>query len=60
MEEMDFKPGKQDTGEPGTTFYPVVIIGSGLSGVAAGCRLKKKLGCNDFLIVERYDGIGVG
>jgi predicted NAD/FAD-dependent oxidoreductase len=55
---MDSKPGKHDAGD--TALYPVVIIGSGLSGVAAGCRLKKKLGCDNFLIVERYDGIGVG
>lgn len=41
------------------TFYPVVIIGAGMSGIAMGCRLKQKLGFDQFRIFDRQSGIGV-
>ena len=30
------------------TYYPVMILGAGESGIALGCRLKDKLGCDQF------------
>lgn len=42
----------------GYTYYPVLIIGAGESGIAMGCRLKQALGCDQFVIVERRAGIG--
>jgi protoporphyrinogen oxidase len=41
------------------SFYEVVVIGGGISGIAAGCQLKRKLHLNNFKIFERSDGIGV-
>jgi FlaA1/EpsC-like NDP-sugar epimerase len=38
--------------------YPVLIIGAGASGIAAGIQLKRKLGYNQFKIVDRQSGIG--
>lgn len=38
--------------------FPVVILGAGESGIAAGCLLKKKLGLSDFKIFDRQGGIG--
>ncbi|EIT79059.1 putative flavoprotein [Aspergillus oryzae 100-8] len=40
------------------TFYPVVVIGAGASGIAAGCRLKQKCGCDQFRVFDRQSGIG--
>ncbi len=40
------------------TFYPVVIIGAGESGVALACQLKEKLGFDQFRIFEKQAGIG--
>ncbi|KAJ5907939.1 Transcription factor [Penicillium taxi] len=40
------------------TFYPVLIIGAGESGVAMGCRLKEVLGTDQFRIFERQSGVG--
>jgi hypothetical protein len=45
-------------GESPLVFYPVVIVGAGPSGIAMGCRLKKKLGCDQFRIFERQGGVG--
>ncbi|KAE8135589.1 hypothetical protein BDV38DRAFT_272770 [Aspergillus pseudotamarii] len=39
-------------------YFPVIIIGAGLSGIAAGCQLKTKLGLGRFRIYDRNDGIG--
>lgn len=39
-------------------YYPVAIIGAGESGIAMGCRLKDKLGFDQFRIFERHAGIG--
>lgn len=40
------------------TYYPVLIIGAGESGIAMGCRLRQALGCDQFRIFERRSGIG--
>lgn len=40
------------------TFYPILIIGAGESGIAAGCRLRAKLGFDQFRIFDRQAGIG--
>ena len=40
------------------TYYPVLIIGAGESGIALGCRLKGKLGFDQFRIFERQSGVG--
>ncbi|KAJ5650185.1 uncharacterized protein N7484_003908 [Penicillium longicatenatum] len=45
-------------GGASSTFYPVVVIGAGPSGIAAGCRLKQKGGCDQFRIFDRQSGIG--
>lgn len=42
-----------------STFYPVVIIGAGMSGIAMACRLKQKLGFNQFKVFDRQSEIGV-
>ncbi|KAJ5353590.1 hypothetical protein N7541_006154 [Penicillium brevicompactum] len=42
----------------GHTYYPVLIVGAGESGVAMGCRLKEALGSDQFRIFERQSGIG--
>ncbi|KAJ5329150.1 flavin-binding monooxygenase [Penicillium brevicompactum] len=39
-------------------YYPVIIIGAGISGIASACQLKRKFGCNQFMVFERQDGIG--
>jgi len=40
------------------TYFPVVVIGAGVSGIAMGCRLKQVLGFDQFRIFERQSGIG--
>ncbi|KAF2145478.1 uncharacterized protein K452DRAFT_264535 [Aplosporella prunicola CBS 121167] len=45
-------------GKDAYTYYPVVIIGAGESGIAMGCRLKEVLGFDQFRIFERQGGIG--
>ncbi|KAK3075146.1 hypothetical protein LTS18_014097, partial [Coniosporium uncinatum] len=40
------------------TYYPVIIIGAGESGIAMGCRLKDVLGFDQFRIFDRQAGIG--
>jgi len=40
------------------TYYPVIIIGAGESGIAMGCRLKEVLGFDQFRIFDRQAGIG--
>ncbi|KAB8338769.1 hypothetical protein FH972_021714 [Carpinus fangiana] len=39
-------------------YVPVVIVGAGESGIAMGCRLKEKLGFDQFRIYDRQAGIG--
>lgn len=45
-------------GTNGYTYYPVLIIGAGASGIAMGCRLKDKLGFDQFRIFDRQSGLG--
>lgn len=45
-------------GKDAHTYYPVLIVGAGESGVAMGCRLKEVLGTDQFRIFERQSGIG--
>ncbi len=40
------------------TYYPVVVIGAGESGIAMGCQLRSQLACDQFRIFERKSGIG--
>ena len=40
------------------TYYPVVVIGAGESGIAMGCQLRSQLGFDQFRIFERKSGIG--
>jgi ribulose 1,5-bisphosphate synthetase/thiazole synthase len=40
------------------TYYPVLIVGAGASGIAMACRLKDKLGFDQFRIFDRQAGIG--
>lgn len=40
------------------TYYPVVIVGAGESGIAMGCQLKEVLGFDQFRIFDRQSGIG--
>lgn len=37
----------------GYTYYPVLIIGAGESGIAMGCRLRSVLGFDQFRIFDR-------
>jgi len=45
-------------GKDAHTYYPVLIVGAGESGLAMGCRLKEALGTDQFRIFERQSGIG--
>ena len=40
------------------TYYPILIVGAGEAGIAMACRLKQKLGFDQFRIFERQAGIG--
>jgi len=40
------------------TYYPVVVVGAGESGIAMGCRLRQVLGFDQFRIFERKSGLG--
>ncbi|KAF2832951.1 FAD/NAD(P)-binding domain-containing protein [Ophiobolus disseminans] len=40
------------------TYYPVVIVGAGASGIAMACQLKQQLGFDQFRIFDRQAGIG--
>ncbi|KAF2866032.1 hypothetical protein BDV95DRAFT_611911 [Massariosphaeria phaeospora] len=39
-------------------YFPVLVIGAGASGIAWGCRLKEKLGFDQFRILDRQSGVG--
>ncbi|TKA80407.1 hypothetical protein B0A49_01184 [Cryomyces minteri] len=45
-------------GKDGYTYYPVIIVGAGESGIAMGCRLKSELKFDQFRIFDRQAGIG--
>ncbi|KAJ6085749.1 hypothetical protein N7499_005378 [Penicillium canescens] len=38
--------------------YPILIIGAGISGIAAGCQVKRTLGVKDFVIFDKNNDIG--
>lgn len=40
------------------TYYPVVIIGSGESGICMAYKLKHRLGLHNFKIYDRQSGLG--
>lgn len=40
------------------TYYPILIVGAGASGIAMACRLKSELKFDQFRIFERQAGIG--
>ena len=40
------------------TYYPVVVIGAGETGIAMGCRLREVLGFDQFRIFDRQSGLG--
>ena len=40
------------------TYYPLLIIGAGESGIAMGCQLKQQLGFDQFRIFERQSFLG--
>lgn len=40
------------------TYYPVVIVGAGESGICIGCKLQSKLDCDQFRIFDRRSGLG--
>ncbi|KAF2401249.1 FAD/NAD(P)-binding domain-containing protein [Trichodelitschia bisporula] len=42
----------------GYTYYPVVVVGAGESGVATAWKLKRELGFDQFRVFERQSGIG--
>lgn len=39
-------------------YIPIVIVGAGESGIAAGCKLKSELGFDQFRIFDRQAGLG--
>ncbi|KAI9845321.1 MAG: hypothetical protein M1837_004943 [Sclerophora amabilis] len=51
---------KSITGRDGKTYtyYPTLILGAGESGIALACRLKQKLGTDQFRLFDRQAGIG--
>ena len=41
------------------TYYPVIVVGAGESGIAMGCQLRQQLGDFDqFRIFDRQSGLG--
>lgn len=47
-----------EPGKPAYTYYPVLIIGAGESGIAMGCRLRQALGFDQFRIFDRKSSLG--
>ncbi|KAF1814221.1 FAD/NAD(P)-binding domain-containing protein [Eremomyces bilateralis CBS 781.70] len=45
-------------GEGAYTYYPVVVVGAGESGIAMAVRLKTELGFDQFRLFDRQAGIG--
>ena len=43
-------------GKEAYTYYPILIVGAGESGIAMGCRLKEELGFDQFRIFDRQSG----
>ena len=46
------------SGHHAYTYYPVIIIGAGETGIAMGCQLKEQLGFDQFRIFERQSYLG--
>ncbi|RAH50678.1 flavin-containing monooxygenase [Aspergillus brunneoviolaceus CBS 621.78] len=42
----------------GGLYYPVIIIGAGISGIGCACQLQRKLRFDQFMIFEGQGGIG--
>ena len=40
------------------TYYPLIIVGAGESGIALGCRMKEALGFDQFRLFDRQAGLG--
>jgi len=40
------------------TYYPILVVGAGESGIALGCRLNQVLGFDQFRIFDRQSGAG--
>ena len=40
------------------TYYPLIVVGAGESGIALGCRLKEALGFDQFRVFDRQAGLG--
>lgn len=40
-------------------YYPIIIIGAGISGIGCACQLERKLRFHQFMIFEGQGGIGV-
>lgn len=49
---------KMGSEAPAVRYLPVIIVGAGESGIAMGCKLKSELGLDDFIILDRQQGIG--
>jgi hypothetical protein len=45
-------------GDNGYTYYPVIIIGAGESGIVMAYKLKKELGFDQFRVYDRQSGLG--
>ncbi|RAH87413.1 FAD/NAD(P)-binding domain-containing protein [Aspergillus japonicus CBS 114.51] len=39
-------------------YYPVIIIGAGISGIGCACQLQRKLNFDQYMIFEGRDGFG--
>ena len=40
------------------TYYPILIVGAGETGIAMACQLRAKLGFDQFRVFDRQSGIG--
>jgi hypothetical protein len=49
---------KGETSKNRPTYFTVLVVGAGESGIAVGCSLKAKLGFSDFKILDGQSGVG--
>lgn len=49
---------KEGSGNNVFTYYPIIVIGAGETGIAMGCQLKQQLGFDQFRIFERQSFLG--
>jgi len=40
------------------TYYPILVVGAGASGIAMACQLKEKLAFDQFRVFDRQAGLG--